>query len=305
MALDIAGFGGRRAPAGNPGRSNIGGGRFNSQTLGGFRRVNLARPTYAPMDTTGTDALKKRLADADRIAGDPLSAPGVQQQLATISEGLNRQFASAQGDAKSTAAQTGQAGLGGAFAQTAANLSGQLANTRAQTQSDVMLDVYNRARQEGLDANSALQQAQIESERIKSDRAKTEAELAAQEADLNQRAEDAWRRNILDQARLAEDARQYDESNSDSDERFGFSQFQYNQDREDRLNRERQDRRPPPQLQSFSGRNEDRGPAALGNLEGMGFGSRLRGIRLGSRGTARRRGNRPTSSTSNFQREEY
>lgn len=190
-------------------------------------RINIARPKYDPIDTTGTTALQKRIADANRLADDPLSAPGVQQQLGVISEGLNRQFSSAQGEAKGRAAQSGQAGFTGGFAQTSAALSGDLANTRAKTQSDMMMDVYNKARAEGLSATEALSAAQNEIGRIKNERSRIEAELSAQEAEVNARQDMEYQQALLNQARLAEDARQFDANDDSSDDEFGFRQRQY------------------------------------------------------------------------------
>lgn len=199
---------------------------------------------------TGISTLQKRIADSDRTASDPLSAPGVAQQLNTISEGLNRQFQSSQADAMSRAAQTGQAGLAGAMAQTSAQLSVDLANTRAKTQADTLMEVYNKARQEGMDATSALAAAQNEVARIKNERSRIDADMSAQEAELNQRAEEAYRDNLMDQALLAEEARQFDdeydlqEDGADldlerfdqekrlADQEYGFRQRQESRQRE-------------------------------------------------------------------------
>jgi hypothetical protein len=194
----------------------------NSLTLGRYNG-KIKRPTWDPIDMSGVNTLQKRVAEADRLAQDPLSAPGAQQQLATISEGLNRQFAAEKGNVVGRAAQSGQAGFGGTFAQTSANLSGQLANTRAQTQSDMMMQIYNKARQEGMDATSALTQAQAEVSRITTERSRVEAEISTQEAEMQQREQDAYRANLLEQARLAETKRQYDE-----DARTHLSDTNYN-----------------------------------------------------------------------------
>lgn len=222
--------------------SDSGGGQYNSNAFGMFggRRHRIARPVYDPIDMSGIDSLRKRIRDADNTASDPLSAAGVQQQLATISEGLNRQYASEKGDAMSHAAQTGQAGFGGAFAQTSAQLSGNLAGTRAQTQSDMMLDVYTKARQEGMDATSALNQAQAEVVREKNERSRIDADLDAQEAQLDAQDEENQRRDILERARLAEDARQFDTSKTGTDE---DRQWQHSQADKDMGFRQREEAR--------------------------------------------------------------
>lgn len=249
------------------------GGSINSSTLGrrtrqrrGFSaqqvqrpgRISLARPTYDPIDMTGINTLQKRISDADRTAGDPLSAPGVQAQLGVISEGLNRQFASEKGSAMSRAAQSGQAGFGGAFSQTSANLSGQLASTRAQEQSDMMMEVYQRARAEGLSATEAMTSAQSEVARIKNERSRIDADLAAQEAELNQRAEERYRNDVMEQARLAEDARQFDSGADLEGDKFDFARRESDLDRLSDRERFEYDKKQDLESSSFRKRGEAR-----------------------------------------------
>lgn len=200
-------------------------GGFNSHILGGVatpRHQHLARPVYDPIDMSGIDASKKRMQGADRLADDPLSAPGVQQQLGVISEGLNRQFAAQKGDAMSHAAQSGQAGFGGAFAQTAAQLSGSLASTRSQEQSNMMMDVYTKARAEGLSANEAMMSAQADVSRIKNERSRIDADITNQEASLWQKEQSDYQSALLEQARQAEDARQFNERDKMDRDRFAY-----------------------------------------------------------------------------------
>lgn len=203
-------------------------GQLFSSTLGRMgSRPKIARPKYEPIDMGGITALTKRLREADEAASNPLGIPGVAQALSTVTEGLNRQYAAQTGEALSRAAQSGQAGFAGALSQTAGALAGELGSARSQAQSSLMMEAYNKARAEGLSASEALTAAQADVARIKNERSRIDAELSAQEAQLQQEWERAYRNNLIEQARLAEQARQFNISSTLQGEELSLKEDEF------------------------------------------------------------------------------
>jgi len=217
----------------------------------GFGSIN-----FDPMDPSGTNMIKSRLAEADKLAADPLSAPGVQASLQSLQAGLSRRAESARGAAMGRAGASGQGGFQGALAQTGADIEARQGEAFAGAQSDMAIKIFQQARQEGLTLTDALARANQETAKIQTQQAAIRAQTAVQEAEVNsrirmQQAEinakqrEAYMGRLLDQAKMAEQKRQYDVGNVNIKQElglktqgFGLEQKRFNLDKQ-RLDEQR------------------------------------------------------------------
>lgn len=196
---------------------------------------NIALPQFDPLDPSGINMIKSRLAEADKLAADPLSAPGVQASLQSLQANLSRRAESARGAAMGRAAGTGQGGFQGALAQTGADIEARQGEAFAGAQSDMAMKIFQQARSEGLSLTDALNRAQAEAAKITTQQAAIRAQTAAQEAeinsrirmqqaDINARQRADYMQRLLDKAKLAEQTRQFDVTSKFGEREFGLKE---------------------------------------------------------------------------------
>lgn len=176
--------------------------------MAGFTGIPI--PTFGAIDTSGIDALKRRLAEADRYAADPRSTPGVQQAIVTTGQQAARAAQGEIGGALSRASARGQAGFGGALADTAADIRARQSETLTTTTADLLQQAYQQARAEGLSVSEAIVQAQAQVEQLRFQRQGLISGIQGQNAGLEFDYTQLAQQKALEDARLREQSRQFE-----------------------------------------------------------------------------------------------
>lgn len=211
-------------------------------SLGGARssaRTSLAPPKFDPIDYSGVNKIKSRLSEVDRLAADPLSSPGAASTIAAINTQFARRAESERGQALGRAADSGQAGFQGSLAQTSADIVSRQSEASAAEQANLALELTKQYRQEGMSLTEALTAANNDIARIMTERESIVADFRAREAELQQRQQEQEYMRLLEQARLAEQTREFDlgygldKKRFDADERRYREGFNYQQRRDD------------------------------------------------------------------------
>lgn len=199
--------------------SSMGGGRTYSDILGQFNgNFNYQFPA---LDMGGIESLNQRLASAKTLEENPESAPGFNQTMSSINANLARRAEAEKGQAMSHAAQTGQAGFQGALGQVYGDIVSREGEASAKARSDMMMEIYKQARAEGLSLTEALNQAHMAVNQIETQRGGIQAQLKAQQAELAVKAQQDAYNNLIQQAQLAENARQYNQTQQTQQTQFG------------------------------------------------------------------------------------
>lgn len=191
----------------------------------------IAPPTFGAIDRSVLDKLRTRIGQAEQETANPLGSAGAQAAIQAINIGAARRAQSERGEAKSYAAQSGQAGFGGALQQTAAEISSRQGDAVTQQSGQLATQIMEQARAEGMTLTQALTTAQNEITRIETEREQIRAEVAARNAELRQREIERQQSEALERARLAEQTRQFDVSQESErgrfDKTFGLSEREF------------------------------------------------------------------------------
>lgn len=193
--------------------------------------------TYIPpevQDPTSIGTMRTRLGETNQIAANPLSAPGIQQIIATLGAQLARRAASQRESALARAAASGQGGFQGAIGDVAANIESAQAETLAGQTADITTKVFEQARAEGASITEAISRAQAETNRLKVER---EQIIAAQKIEaarvMLEQAQQAERirefgvEQEFKQKELATQSKQFEEGFGLEQEKFGFQQEEF------------------------------------------------------------------------------
>lgn len=196
----------------------------------GFGSIN-----FDPMDQSGINAIKSRLGEANKLAADPMSAPGFQASMQAVQAGLSRRADSARGAAMGRAGASGQGGFQGALAQTGADIEAKQGEAFAGAQAGMAMKIFEQARTEGLSLTDALARANQEAAKIQTQQAAIRAQTAVQEAEVNSRIRmqqneinarqrEAYMGRLLDQAKMAENTRQFNLGNVNIKQELGLKE---------------------------------------------------------------------------------
>jgi hypothetical protein len=197
-----------------------------------LRMLRKNTPSYSPLDTSGLSLLKARIAEADRLAKDPLSSAGAQKALEAINLGAARRAEFERGAAIGRGAATGGNAFSGSLAQTAGDISSRQNDAITTMTGDLANKLMQQYREEGRGLAQAYAAATSDLNRTQAERDKARSDWEAQMAALLKQAETArqkgmsdWAtqmasllrqtdaeryRALMDQARIAEEARQFD-----------------------------------------------------------------------------------------------
>jgi hypothetical protein len=193
-------------------RSNAGDGS-NSSWLS-FKdllaKFSSYEPRFDPIDRAGLENLKNRLAEADRLAADPLSSPGAQKALQAINQGAARRAEFERGAAIGRGAATGANAFSGSLAQTAGDIVSRQNDAVTAMTGELANKLMQQYREEGLSLSQAYAATLNDMARINTDREKVRADWNAQLASILQRYNDLRYQTMMEQARIAENARQFD-----------------------------------------------------------------------------------------------
>ena len=182
--------------------------------------IHLPGINFQGIDPSGLNMIKSRLDEANKLAADPMSAPGVQASLQSLQANLSRRAESARGAAMGRAAGTGQAGFQGALAEVGGDIEARQGEAFAGAQADMTQKIFQQARAEGLSLTDALNRANMESARLQTEQEGMRAQQQGREAELNMRAQmqnaemkqkqhEMYLMKMLDMAKMAEQQREF------------------------------------------------------------------------------------------------
>lgn len=191
---------------------------------GGFRRIS--DPNFSPIDRSGLTNIKRRMELAEQEAANPLGSAAAQSALQAINAGAQRQAASERGQALGRATQSGQAGFGGALAQTAGDIAARQGESITAASGDLAMQIFQQARAEGASLAEAQARMQNEITGIETQRSQIRADIAKENARLQAEYEFRVQQDMMEQARLAEQARQFNVGQGFQEKRFGYEKEQ-------------------------------------------------------------------------------
>jgi hypothetical protein len=211
--MDTNSYGKSSSPKEYFGRPSHAGDGTNYDWLG-FKdlidKLKSNEPRFDPIDMSGLAMLKDRLAEADRLAKDPLSSPGAQQALQAINQGAARRAEFERGAAIGRGAATGANAFSGSLAQTAGDIVSRQNDAVTAMTGDLANKLMQQYRAEGLSLSQAYAAALNDISRIKTEQGKARADWNTQLASILQRYNEMRYQTMLEQAKLAENARQFD-----------------------------------------------------------------------------------------------
>lgn len=167
-------------------------------------------PNATQLDTSGPGVIRQRQQQNERYAANPLQSPAAASSMAAINAQATRRAQSSRGAALGRAANTGSAGFAGAFQNTAAGIEEQkntdIIGAQGQLASTLGTQYGQAATQLAGQYGTAVsnQNAQVLQQENQS------AEARARQAQLQQQEEMERYKAIMEQARIAENARQFD-----------------------------------------------------------------------------------------------
>lgn len=172
--------------------------------------LSSLQPSPVNLDTTGATAIQKRQQQNEGYAAAPLSSPAAASAMASINAQAQRRAASAKGQAISNAANSGSAGFAGALQNTGAGIEEQKNTDITTAQGDLAAKLgtqYSGAADQ-LAGQYSTAVSQQNSQKLQ--QSQQTADEAARKAQLQQQEEMQRYANIMEQARIAESARQFD-----------------------------------------------------------------------------------------------
>ena len=228
----------------SPGMGSVSAGLRGGLKASGIATPRYKAPRFGALDMSGVNTLQTRLDEANRLAANPLASPGASQMIANINTQLARQAESERGSALGRATGSGQAGFAGALSQTAGDIVARQGEASAGAQADLAFELTQQYRNEGLSLSQALSQARTDIDRMKTEREGIRldaegrhqallAETRMRQAEIEQRNQELHFNNLLEQARLAEQSRQFNASQEFDEEKFR-SGFDYQASRDER-----------------------------------------------------------------------
>jgi hypothetical protein len=214
---------GRRSSAGDglQYKTNYGGLSFEDL----LKKLRANEPRFDPIDMSGLATLKERLAEADRLAKDPLSSPGAQQALQAINQGAARRAEFERGAAVGRGAATGANAFSGSLAQTAGDIVSRQNDAVTAMTGELANKLMQQYRAEGLSLSQAYAAAVNDISRLKNEQGKARTDWEAQLASILQRYDEMRYQTLLEQARLAENARQFDVLHPEARNRSKYGGF--------------------------------------------------------------------------------
>ena len=195
--------------------------------------IHLPGINFQSIDPSGLNMIKSRLDEANKLAADPLSAPGIQASLQSLQANLSRRAESARGAAMGRAASTGQGGFQGALAEVGGDIEARQGEAFAGAQADMAQKIFQQARAEGLSLTDALNRANMETARLQTEQAGMTAQQQGREAELNarismqnaemkQKQHETYLMKMLDMAKLAEQQREFNTQATTQEKELGL-----------------------------------------------------------------------------------
>lgn len=167
-------------------------------------------PNNIALDTSGISTIQKRQQQNEGYAAAPLSSPAAASAMASINAQAQRRAQTTRGAALGRAANSGAAGFAGALQNTAAGIEEQrnsdIIGAQGELASKLGSQYSGAADQLAGQYGTAVGQKNAQNLQQENQ----SAEQRARMAQLQQQEEMQRYANIMEQARIAENARQFD-----------------------------------------------------------------------------------------------
>lgn len=184
------------------------------------RKWDVKGPSFGPINMSGLNMIKDRLATAGKYEANPLTAPGAQQAIQAINVGAQRRADMQQGQALGRAAQTGAAGFAGALQQTAGQIASDQNTAITEQTGQLASQLAQQYAEQGLSLTQAYAAAQNDINQLQQQQSEANQRYELARAQFEQEQDRLAAQDQLEQARLAENARQFDISRDDSNYRY-------------------------------------------------------------------------------------
>lgn len=202
----------------NPAGSSYGAGAFQYGSIpalsqsytGSSTDTAIQRPTSpASIPLTALNGLQGSIDAAKQLRANPLGDPAAAASLSQVQSALNRQQQAGIGAAKGRAAASGQGFSAGAMKDTALALQQSNAASYADASAQLAAKLAEQGRLQETELLKAQLQGELEANRNALQKYGIDADLVTNEAKLRLSKEEMQRNNLMEQARLAEQARQF------------------------------------------------------------------------------------------------
>jgi polyhydroxyalkanoate synthesis regulator phasin len=163
-----------------------------------IQRIRANSPRFSPLDMSGLGLLSSRIAEANRLANDPLSSAGAQKALEAINQGAARRAAFERGAAIGRGAATGGNAFSGSLAQTAGDIASRQNDAVTAMTGELAKELMQQYRAEGMNLSQAYAAATNDLNRIQTERGKARADWESQMASLMQQGDIARKKGFSD-----------------------------------------------------------------------------------------------------------